>query len=117
MEGGRAMARKPGHQCECAACRSDGVHPDKDDHRQLNSLLDRLDEQQRRWLAGREAMRLGHGGVARIAEISGLHHETVRRGRDELKNQMAGRPIDRTRQPGGGRPRAEKKIPRLSKTC
>ncbi len=106
------MARKLGRQCGCAACRLNPEHPASDDHWQLNALLDRLDEQQRRWVAGREAMRLGHGGIAQIAEITGLHHETIRRGRDELQNDLADRPAHRIRCAGGGRPRVEKKIPR-----
>jgi hypothetical protein len=105
------MARKPGHRCGCAVCRAGLDDPASDEHRQLNALLDRLDEQQRRWVAGREAMRLGHGGVKQIAEITGLHHETIRRGRDELQNELADRPTDRIRCAGGGRPRVEKKIP------
>lgn len=56
------------HECGCAACRA-GDHADRDDHRQLNLLLSRLDEQQRRWVAGREAKRLGHGGLKLLAEI------------------------------------------------
>ena len=105
------MARKPGHRCGCAVCRAGLDDPARVEHRQLNALLDRLDEQQRRWVAGREAMRLGHGGVKQIAEITGLHHETIRRGRDELQNELADRPTDRIRCAGGGRPRVEKKIP------
>ena len=97
------------HDCGCAACRA-GEHPQRDDHRQFNLLLSRLDEQQRRWLAGREAMRLGHGGFQRIAEITGLHPETIRRGRDELEDELRNRPADRVRLPGGGRRRVEKKI-------
>jgi len=42
-----------------------------------------LDEQQRRWVAAREAVRLGHGGFQRIVEITGLHPETIR---PNLKN-------------------------------
>jgi len=99
------------HECGCVACRT-GDHPERGDHRQLNLLLSRLDEQQRRWIAGREAMRLGHGGFQRIAEITGLHPETIRRGRDELEDELRTRPADRVRLPGGGRPRVEKKIPR-----
>ena len=99
------------HECGCVACRT-GDHPERGDHRQLNLLLSRLDEQQRRWIAGREAMRLGHGGFQRIAEITGLHPETIRRGRDELEDELRDRPADRVRRPGGGRPRVEKKIPR-----
>ena len=96
-------------ECGCAACQA-GEHPDRDDHRHLNLLLSRLDEQQRRWVAAREAVRLGHGGFQRIAEITGLHPETIRRGRDELEDELRNRPADRVRLPGGGRPRAEKKI-------
>jgi hypothetical protein len=97
------------HDCGCAACRA-GDHPEREDHRQLNLLLSRLDEQQRRWVAAREAKRLGHGGFQRIAAITGLHPETIRRGRDELNDDLRTRPIDRVRRPGGGRPRVEKKI-------
>jgi hypothetical protein len=99
------------HDCACAACRA-GENPEREDHRQLNLLLSRLDEQQRRWVAAREAKRLGHGGFQRIAEITGLHPETIRRGRDELTDELRNRPCDRIRLPGGGRPRVEKKIPR-----
>ena len=97
------------HECECAACRV-GDHADRDDHRQLNLLLSRLDEQQRRWVAGREAKRLGHGGLKLLAEITGLHPETIRRGGDELGEDLRERPTDHVRLPGGGRPRVEKKI-------
>lgn len=97
------------HECGCADCQS-GEHPEREDHRQLNLLLSRLDEQQRRWVAAREAMRLGHGGFQRIAEITGLHPETIRRGRDELNDELRDRPTDHVRLPGGGRPRVEKKI-------
>lgn len=97
------------HDCACADCLA-GEHPDREDHRQLNLLLSRLDEQQRRWVAAREAVRLGHGGFERIAAITGLHPETIRRGRDELDDELRDRPIDHVRLPGGGRPRVEKKI-------
>ena len=99
------------HECGCAACQT-GDHPDRADHLQLNVLLSRLDEQQRRWVAGREARRRGHGGVKQLAEITGLHPETISRGRDELDDELSERPSDRVRRPGGGRPRAEKKIRR-----
>ena len=111
------MARKPGHQCDCAVCREGLEDPVRNDHRQLNALLDRLDEQQRRWVAGREAMRRGHGGVKQVAEITGMHHETIRRGRDELQNELVDRPAHRIRCEGGGRPCVEKKTPRWSTTC
>jgi hypothetical protein len=102
------------HECGCAACQT-GDHPFRADHRQFNLLLSRLDEQQRRWVAGREAKRLGHGGLKQVAEITGMHPETIRRGRDELASELPNRPSDKIRLPGGGRPRVEKKIPPWSK--
>ena len=104
------MADAGVHLCGCAACQA-GDHPEHEDHRLLNLMFSRLDEQQRRWLAGREAARRGHGGIRCVAEITGLHPETIRRGRDELAGGLSGRPDDRVRLPGGGRPRVEKKIP------
>ena len=95
-------------KCGCAACQA-GEHPELDDHRALNLVLSRLDEQQRRWVAGREALRRGYGGIEGVAEITGLHPETIRRGRDELTEGLVSRPCDRVRLPGGGRPRVEKK--------
>jgi hypothetical protein len=95
--------------CACAACQA-GDHPEREDHRYLNLIFSRLDEQQRRWVAGREARRRGHGGIQRVAEITGLHPETIRIGRDELEQDLEGRPTDRVRLPGGGRPCVEKKI-------
>jgi hypothetical protein len=97
------------HECGCEACRA-GDAASRADHGQLNLLLSRMDEQQRRWVAAREAQRLGYGGFARLAEITGMHPETIRRGRDELDGGLAGRPAGRVRLPGGGRPRVEKKI-------
>jgi len=97
------------HECGCAACRA-GEPADRVEHRQLNLLLSRLDEQQRRWVAGREAKLLGHGGITQVAVITGLHPETIRRGRDELDEELQDRPTEQVRLPGGGRPRVEKKI-------
>jgi hypothetical protein len=68
-----------------------------------------LDEQQRRLSAGLESLKQGHGGDRKLAEILGLDEETVARGRRELLEAKVRR--DRVRQPGGGRPRAEKKRP------
>jgi hypothetical protein len=77
-------------------------------HQQLNLLLSRLDEQQRRWMAGLEAKRLGHGGIQQLSEITGLDINTIRRGRRELDTGLATRPVERIRVAGGGRKRVEK---------
>jgi len=68
-----------------------------------------LDEQQRRLYAGLESLKQGHGGDRKLAEILGLDEQTVARGRRELLAAKVQR--ERVRQPGGGRPRAEKKRP------
>ena len=75
----------------------------------MNLLLSRLDEQQRRWYLAVEAARLGHGGDRLLATITGIDANTIRRGRKELSAELAGRPTDRVRLPGGGRPPVEKK--------
>ena len=77
----------------------------------MNLFLSRLDEQQRRWYVALESKRLGHGGDRRMSEITGMNVETIRRGRRELENSLADRPVDGVRLPGGGRYRVEKKSP------
>jgi hypothetical protein len=69
----------------------------------MNQFLSRLDEQQRRWYAALEAKKLGHGGTKRISQITGIHVNTIRRGRRELAGQLGSCPSHRIRQPGGGR--------------
>lgn len=107
---------RPVHQCPCEACRA-GTGPEAEHHRRLNLILSRLDEQQRRWVAALEAQRLGYGGFNEVAAITGLHPETIRRGRDELAGHLKGRPAGRVRLPGGGRPAAPKKTRPSSPTC
>lgn len=105
------MSQKPVHQCECAICQRGEDHPDKLRHHQMNLLMSRLDEQQRRWYAALESERIGHGGDAQVSRITGLNVETIRRGRSELAAEFEGRPVDRARLPGGGRKLVEKKTP------
>jgi hypothetical protein len=77
--------------------------------------MSRLDEQQRRWYAAVESTEIGHGGDRQLSQITGLHVDTIRRGREELADTLEGRPADRIRLPGGGRPAVEKKVPRSSR--
>ena len=59
-----------------------------------------LDERQRRLYAGLEAMKIGHGGDAQVAELLGIDPGTVARGRREL---LAGDvEPGRVRRAGGG---------------
>jgi hypothetical protein len=103
------MQEAPVHVCECPVCQQPDDHPDKPLHHRMNLLLGRMDEQQRRWYVGLESMRVGHGGDTVLSRITGMNVETIRRGRRELEADLADRPPDRVRLPGGGRPRVEKK--------
>jgi hypothetical protein len=78
----------------------------------MNLFLSRWDEAQRRWYVALESNRIGPGGDRRLAEITGLDEQTIRRGREDLATGLADVPDDRVRRPGGGRPPVEKKTPR-----
>ena len=65
------------------------------------ALLPHLDERQRRLVMGAEARALGHGGIKTVARAAGTSAVTVSRGVDEL--EAGGKPLGRTRKPGGGR--------------
>jgi hypothetical protein len=114
LRGDLVMDGTPIHQCQCPACRTGEEHPERKHHHQLNVLLPRLNEQQRRWVAALESQKIGHGGDTRVALITGLHVDTIRRGRQELEAELAERPTDRIRNPGAGRPPVKKKTRRSS---
>ena len=96
--------------CQCVRCQSGDAHPDRVLHEQMNLLLSRLGEAERRWYAAVEANRLGHGGVRLVAQITGLDEKTIRRGQEEVAGSLVDAPIKRQRRAGGGRPPVEKKI-------
>jgi len=102
------------HCCACPACQSGQAHPERQRHEQINLVLSRLDEQQRRWLAALESKGVGHGGDVLLSQITGLHVDTIRRGRAELDAGLHDRPTDRVRRPGAGR-RPGKKTTRRPK--
>lgn len=97
------------HHCQCPHCQQEADHPEKGLHRQMNLFLSRLDEQQRRWYVALEAKRMRHGGVRLLSQISGLDEKTIRRGMQELADELVERPTERVRLLGGGRPAVEKK--------
>ncbi len=66
-----------------------------------------LDEKQRRFFAGLESLKEGHGGDQHIAELLGLSACTVRKGRRELLEGEIDR--QRVRREGAGRKPVEKK--------
>lgn len=75
-------------------------------------LVGDLDERGRRRWAAAEAMSLGRGGIAAVAEASGISDRTIRNGIRELKTPDA-LPLDRQRRPGAGRPAKETEWPEL----
>ena len=106
-------------ECKCDDCLQPSTHPSKELHRWMKLFLSvprvynsRLDEQQKRWYVALESEKIGRGGDKLMAQISGIHVETIRRGRRELDTSLEGRPIERVRLQGGGRPLVEKKIQR-----
>jgi len=104
------------HQCQCPVCLSNADDSQRQLHEQMNLLFERLDEQQRRWVAAIESKKIGYGGDTAVARITGLHVDTIRRGREELDAHLVDRPTDRIRRPGAGRPAVKKKIRPSSRT-
>jgi hypothetical protein len=98
--------------CQCPRCQQEGDHPERVLHHQMNVLMSRLDEAQRRWYAAVEAQRRGQGGDRLVSQITGLDEQTIRRGRHELATSLVDCPEARVRQPGGGRPPIEKRTRR-----
>jgi hypothetical protein len=96
--------------CQCPQCQVGDAHPDRVLHEQMNLLLSRLGEAERRWYAAVEANRLGRGGARLVAQITGLDEKTIRRGQAEVAGALADVPVQRQRRSGGGRPPVEKKI-------
>jgi len=108
------MSTKSIHQCQCDKCRWEGGHMERKIHYQINVVMSRLDEQQRRWYAAVEANRHDRKGEELVSKITGLDEKTIRRGQAELANDLVNRPEDRVRLPGAGRPTVEKKTPPLN---
>jgi hypothetical protein len=77
---------------------------DRQDKGLFRKVLGTLNEAQRRWLVGREALRLGRGGIQRMVEESGLSKPTILKGIGELrgKGSLAAEE-GRVRKSGGGR--------------
>jgi hypothetical protein len=59
----------------------------KRDSKLLQRVMGTLNEAQRRWLVGREALRGGRGGIQRMVETSGLSKPTILKGIRELSGK------------------------------
>src|SRR5689334_4546355 len=105
-----ADSSTPVHQCACTTCQTARDSPAAAYHRQINLLLSRLSEPQRRWYVASLAADPSGPTAAQLAVITGLSLPTIRRGATELAAGLPDAPPTRQRAPGGGRLRAEKKI-------
>ena len=100
----------PVHQCYCDTCKAGSDPEVVEHHEQVNLLLSRLNEPQRRWFVGLLSQKPESPSDCQLACITGLDEKTIRRGRSELGSGLTDLPPDRQRREGGGRPAAEKKI-------
>jgi hypothetical protein len=78
-------------------------------HHQINLLLSRLAEPQRRWYVGVLSQEPDSPSDAQLSLITGLDEKTIQRGRREMLRGLQEVPLDRQRQAGGGRHLSEKK--------
>ena len=78
------MPEREVHICQCPECLGGNTSASQKRHQQMNLLLSRLDEQQRRWYAAVEADKVGHGGIRLLTLITGLDEKTIVRGREEM---------------------------------
>lgn len=99
------------HACECPPCQAGSDPAVSQRHSQINLLLSRLTEPQRRWYVGFLAQEPDSPGERQLALITGLDRQTIRRGRRELAAGLPDTLPTRQRQPGAGRRAAEKKTP------
>ncbi len=59
-----------------------------------------LNERQRRFFAATEALKLGHGGIAYIAQLLDTHRRTIERGLKELQHPGSLMPPQQARKKG-----------------
>jgi hypothetical protein len=67
----------------------------------MKALFASLSEKDRRRYAAVEAEKLGYGGARYIAALFGCEEDTVRRGKEELKQLPADEAQGRVRKKGG----------------
>jgi len=114
------MRARPVHHCACPVCQT--LCPSATDavvsayHHQINLLLSRLDEPQRRWYVATLSIQPNSPPDTSLSQITGLDEKTIRRGREEMLSDLTSVPQDRLRQEGGGRPASEKKTARSNQT-
>jgi hypothetical protein len=82
----------------------------------FRKVLGTLNEAQRRWLVGREALRHGRGGIQRMVEASGLSKPTILKGMREIRDKRELVSDEgMVRKPGGGRKPLEAHDPDITR--
>ena len=99
---------KPVHKCRCNECVEQPNGEIALLHTSINRLVAALDEKHRRQFAGLLASQFGHGGIQYLSKITGLHRETISRGKQEIEGANAAL-NGGIRASGGGRHKVEKK--------
>jgi hypothetical protein len=76
-----------------------------------------MNERLRRHWAACEALAMGRGGISAVSRAMGISRPTIRRGMQEVRQQMPrlAAEIERVRQPGGGRRPCTQQDPTLEK--
>ena len=97
------------HACCCRVCQEGTDTAIVSYHHQMNLLLSRLNEPQRRWFVATLSQSPETPGDRELSRITGLDEKTIRRGRHEMEQELRQVPVDRQRKEGGGRLCAEKK--------
>lgn len=69
--------------------------------RHMVNLYGSLSEKDRRRYAAVEAEKLGHGGVAYIAQLFGCDPQTIRQGELDIEELPTDAALDRVRKKGG----------------
>ena len=69
----------------------------------INSLLPRLNEEQKRIYLATESIYIGRGGKAKIEKLIGVSHNTINKGLKDLKTYKPVASKERIRREGGGR--------------
>ena len=77
----------------------------------LAAILPHLNEKQRRLLLAAEARALGHGGVSRVAHVSGVSRPTIQKALLELQEPVSAG--GRIRRMGGGRKKTRERDPEI----
>jgi hypothetical protein len=98
-------------ECRCLHCQQSPRGETAGEHQAINRVLVLLNEQGRRLFVGLLAHERGHGGIVKVATITGMSRTTIRQGMLEIQRAVP-ESSDRVRKPGGGRKRIEKKLPR-----